>query len=101
MKLVVAVIKPFKLNAALAALAAAGVADVLHGEARGYGRQKDQLGEYKDDRFAVAFLPKVRLEFTVEREQLKPAIEALRQAVATGRQGDGKVWVIDAAGGQA
>ncbi|MBK9975589.1 MAG: P-II family nitrogen regulator [Planctomycetes bacterium] len=96
MKIVVAVIKPFKLDACLRALAAVPTQDLIHSEARGYGRQKDHLKDYRDDRFAVAFLPKIRLEFTVENEHLKAAIEAIYQACRSGRQGDGKIWVLDA-----
>lgn len=96
MKLIVAVIKPFKLGACIQALTDLGVTDVLHSEARGYGRQKDHLKDYRDDRFAVAFLPKVRLEFAVEPEHAKAAINALIAACRTGRQGDGKIWVLDA-----
>ncbi|MCC7508882.1 MAG: P-II family nitrogen regulator [Planctomycetes bacterium] len=96
MKLIVAVIKPYKLGASIQALAAIGVTDVLHSEARGYGRQKDHLKDYRDDRFAVAFLPKVRLEFAVEPEHAKAAVGALIAACRTGRQGDGKIWVLDA-----
>ncbi|MBX3461135.1 MAG: P-II family nitrogen regulator [Planctomycetes bacterium] len=101
MKLVVAVIKPFKLDACLRALADAGVTDVIHSEARGYGRQKTHLQDYHDDRFAVAFLPKVRVEFSVAPEQVKRAIEAVLGACRTGRQGDGKIWVLDARVAQA
>lgn len=100
MKLVVAVIKPFKFEACLRALADMPVHDLTHSEARGYGRQKDHLQDYRDDRFAVAFLPKVRIEFHVENEHLKAAIEAICNACRTGRQGDGKIWVLDARVGQ-
>lgn len=96
MKLVVAVIRPFKAQACLVALRGAGVSNIYVCEARGYGRQKDHLAEYKDDRFAVAFLPKVRLEFAVMREHLKGALDAVMQAARTGRQGDGKIWVLEA-----
>ena len=93
---VVAVIKPFKLDACLKALAAAGVVNVVHSEARGYGRQKDHLKDYKDDRFAVAFLPRIRVEFAVAPDDLKRALDAVMQACRTGRHGDGKIWVLDA-----
>ncbi len=96
MKLVVAVIRPFKLAGVLAALRKAGVDEISHGEARGYGRQKDHLQDYKDDRFAVAFLPKVRVEFVVLRENLATAVDAMCAAARTGRQGDGKIWVLEA-----
>lgn len=95
MKLVVAVIKPFKLQACLDALAGIGV-QATHSEARGYGRQKDHLAEYHDARFAVSFLPKMRVEFTVQNEDAKRAIETVAAACRTGRQGDGKIWVLDA-----
>lgn len=93
---VVAVIKPFKLRACLAALDAAGVSDVTYAEARGYGRQKDHLRDYRDDRFAVAFLPRVRIEFSVYPDDLRKAVDAIIEACRTGRQGDGKIWVLDA-----
>lgn len=96
MKLVVVVIKPFKLQGCLAVLAELGVHQVVHSEARGYGRQKDHLQEYRDDRLAVAFLPKSRVEFVVEDDRLAQALEAVCQACRTGRQGDGKIWVLDA-----
>ncbi len=96
MKLVVAIIRPFKAQACVAALRSAGIADVYLCEGRGYGRQKDHLKEYQDDRFAVAFLPKIRIEFVVMREQLKASLDALRNAARTGRQGDGKIWVLEA-----
>lgn len=101
MKLVVAVIKPFKFDACLRALADLPVHDLVHSEARGYGRQKDHLADYRNDRFAVAFLPKVRLEFYVEHEHLKAALDAITTACRTGRQGDGKIWVLDARVAQA
>lgn len=96
MKLVVVVIKPFKLQGCLAALAAFGVHQLVHSEARGYGRQKDHLQEYKDDRLAVAFLPKARVEFAIEDDRLAQALEVVCQACRTGRQGDGKIWVLEA-----
>lgn len=96
MKVVVAVIRPFKLAACLRALREAGVDGVLHSEARGYGRQKDHLADYRDDRFAVAFLPKTRVEFSVKPDRLKAVLDAVIHACRTGRQGDGKIWVLDA-----
>lgn len=96
MKLVVAVIRPFKLRSVLNALNEVGVEQLWHGEARGYGRQKDHLQDYKDDRFAIAFLPRVRVEFVVLREKLSRAIDAVCAAARTGRQGDGKIWVLEA-----
>lgn len=96
MRQVVAVIKPFKLEACLRALATAGVGNVTHSEARGYGRQKDHLKDYRNDRFALAFLPRMRVEFAVAPDDLKRVIEVVLQACRTGRQGDGKIWVLDA-----
>ena len=96
MRSVVAVIKPFKLQACLRGLAAVGVTDIAYSEARGYGRQKDHLTDYKDDRFAVAFLPRMRVDFGVAPDDLKRALDAVMQACRTGRQGDGKIWVLDA-----
>jgi len=96
MRQVVAVIKPFKLNACLRALTEVGVTGVSHSEARGYGRQKDHLKDYQNDRFAVAFLPRIRLEFAVTPDGLRKAVDAVVSACRTGRQGDGKIWVLDA-----
>lgn len=96
MRQVVAVIKPFKLNACLRALGDAGIVNVTHSEARGYGRQKDHLKDYGNDRFAVAFLPRVRVEFTVTPEKLRGVLDDFMRACRTGRQGDGKIWVLDA-----
>lgn len=95
MKLVVAVIKPFRFEACLRALKDLPVHELAYNEARGYGRQKDHLQDYRNDRFAVAFLPKMRLEFQVEAEYLKSAIDAICSACRSGRQGDGKIWVLD------
>lgn len=95
MKIVVAVIKPFKLQACLDALAQAGVRPSCS-EARGYGRQKDHLADYRDARFAVSFLPKMRVEFAVANEDARRAVEVVCTACRTGRQGDGKIWVLDA-----
>lgn len=95
-KLVVGVIKPFRLRAVIDAISKFDVRGVIHSEARGYGRQKDHIAEYHDDRYAVAWLPKIRIEFQVEPGDLARVIETFCDHARTGRQGDGKVWVIDA-----
>lgn len=96
MRQVVAVIKPFKLKACLRELAVSGAVNVSYSEARGYGRQKDHLRDYKNDRFAVAFLPRVRVEFAVAPDDLWKSIDSVMRACRSGRQGDGKIWVLDA-----
>ena len=96
--IVVAVIKPFRLEAVLAQLPAVGARCIQHTEARGYGRQKTHLEAYGEDPRATDFVPKVRLEFEIDRDRLDPAIEAVRQAARTGRIGDGKIFVLKTTG---
>ncbi len=95
MKRLVLVVKPFKVDAVVRALQAAGVRGLTLTEARGYGRQKGHLGLYRAAEGPVTFLPKVRLECAVEDVGLDRAIEGACQAARTGRIGDGKVFVED------
>lgn len=95
MKLVVAVIKPFKLEAVREALAAAGVAGLTASEAKGFGRQKGQTEIYRGAEYAVNMLPKVRIEVAVNDDLAPRVVETIRLTASTGMIGDGKIFVLD------
>jgi nitrogen regulatory protein P-II 2 len=95
MKLVMAVIKPFKLDEAREALTSAGIQGLTATEARGFGRQKGQTEIYRGAEYTVSFLPKVKIEVVVEDSQVDAAVEAIQKAANTGRIGDGKIFVLD------
>lgn len=94
MKLVMAVVKPFKLDAVREALTAAGVEGLTVSEVKGYGRQKGQTEIYRGAEYAVNFVPKVKLEAVVEDAGVDAAVEAIQRAAATGKIGDGKIFVL-------
>ncbi|WP_271078939.1 P-II family nitrogen regulator [Aurantiacibacter sp. MUD61] len=94
MKIVIAVIKPFKLEEVREALAAIGVAGMTACEAKGFGRQKGQTEIYRGAEYAVNMLPKVRLEIAVEDGLAPQVVEAIRNAANTGQIGDGKIFVL-------
>ncbi len=93
-KRILAIIKPFQLDSAVESLGAFALGDIEVSEVRGYGRQKGHLELYAGSEYELSFLPKVRLEFLVEADQVGAAAEALRRAVWTGRIGDGKIFVL-------
>jgi nitrogen regulatory protein PII len=93
MKKITAIIKPFKLESALAQLPESGVAAVSVSECRGYGRQKGQLELYKGDEYGLTFLPKARVEVYCEDDALPQVEAALLSGSRTGRIGDGKMLV--------
>jgi nitrogen regulatory protein P-II 2 len=95
MKLVIAVIKPFKLEAVREALAAIGVSGLTASEAKGFGRQKGQTEIYRGAEYAVNMLPKVRLEIAADDEMAPRIVESIRQAAHTGSIGDGKIFVLE------
>ena len=95
MKLVMAVIKPFKLDEAREALTKLGVQGLTASEVKGYGRQKGQTEIYRGAEYAVSFLPKVKIEVVVEDDQVDSVVEAITKAANTGRIGDGKIFVVD------
>jgi nitrogen regulatory protein P-II 1 len=96
MKLVVAVIKPFKLDEVKEALEAAGVQGMTVSEARGFGRQRGHTEVYRGAEYQVALLPKIRLEVAVDDDQAADVVKAIMAAARTGSIGDGKVWVVPA-----
>jgi len=93
MKLVIAIIKPFKLEEVRDALTAIGVHGMTVTEVKGYGRQKGHMEIYRGAEYAVNFLPKVRLEVAVASDLAQKAVEAISAAAKTGQIGDGKIFV--------
>ena len=94
MKLVIAVIKPFKLDEVRDALTRIGVHGMTVTEVKGYGRQKGHMEIYRGAEYAVNFLPKLRLEVAVASEQLDQVMDAVVVAAKTGQIGDGKIFVM-------
>ena len=95
MKLVTAIIKPFKLDDVRGALAEIGIQGMTITEVKGFGRQKGHTELYRGAEYVVDFLPKVKLEVAVDAELLDRTIEAITEAARTGKIGDGKIFVID------
>jgi nitrogen regulatory protein PII len=94
-KMLIAVIKPFRLDAVREALAEAGVQGMTVTEVRGFGRQKGHTELYRGAEYTVDLLPKIKLEVALAPEQVEPAIEAITKAAKTGQIGDGKIFVYD------
>ncbi len=93
MKLVIAIIKPFKLDEVRDALNSIGVHGMTVTEVKGYGRQKGHTEIYRGAEYAVNFLPKVRLEIAIDDDRVEKVIDAVTGAAKTGQIGDGKVFV--------
>ena len=93
MKLITAIIKPFKLEDVREALSDAGIEGITVTEVKGFGRQRGHTELYRGAEYVVDFLPKVKLEIAVAEDQLDTAIEAIIKAANTGKIGDGKVFV--------
>jgi len=93
MKLITAIIKPFKLDDVKAALAAAGVLGVTVTEVSGHGRQGGHTETYRGTEYKLDFVPKVKLEIAVDDDQTPVIVDAIVTAARTGKIGDGKVWV--------
>jgi nitrogen regulatory protein P-II 2 len=94
MKIVMAVIKPFKLDEVRDALTAVGVHGLTVTEVKGYGRQKGHTEIYRGTEYAVNFLPKVKIEVAVDSNQVDKVVEAITGAAKTGQIGDGKIFVF-------
>ena len=94
MKLVVAVLKPFKLDEVKEALKTLGVAGMTVTEAQGFGRQRGHTEVYRGAEYEVDFVPKIRAEVVVDDAQLDEVVDAIVRTAATGKIGDGKVWVV-------
>jgi nitrogen regulatory protein P-II 2 len=95
MKLVMAVIKPFKLDEVRSALTGIGVQGLTVSEAQGFGRQKGQKEIYRGAEYEISFLPKMRIEVAVPDSLLEDAVEAIQKSAATGQIGDGKIFVFN------
>lgn len=95
MKLVKAIIKPFKLDDVREALSEIGVAGITVSEVKGFGRQKGHTELYRGAEYVVDFLPKVKIETVVEDEVVEKVIEAISKAANTGKIGDGKIFVLN------
>ncbi len=95
MKLVMAIIKPFKLDEVREALTALGIQGLTVSEVKGFGRQKGQTEIYRGAEYSVNFLPKVKVEVVVGDDLVTPVVEAVQKAANTGRIGDGKIFVLD------
>ena len=93
MKLVIAIIKPFKLDDVRDAIGDLGIAGLTVTEVKGYGRQRGHTEIYRGAEYAVSFLPKVKIEVVLEDTLVERAVEAIQQAAHTGRIGDGKIFV--------
>lgn len=95
MKLITAIVKPFKLDEVKDALKAVGVNGVTVTEARGFGRQGGHVETYRGAEYKVDLVPKVRLDILVDQSVADQVVDALVKAAVTGKIGDGKVWITD------
>ncbi|MDQ2802655.1 MAG: P-II family nitrogen regulator [Pseudomonadota bacterium] len=95
MKLIMAIIKPFKLDEVREALTPLGVQGLTVSEVKGFGRQKGQTEIYRGAEYHVSFLPKVKVEVAVADELVEQVVEAIVRAAHTGKIGDGKIFIID------
>jgi len=93
MKIVVAIIKPFKLDEVRDALTAIGVQGLTVTEVKGYGRQKGHTEIYRGTEYAVSFLPKIKIEVAVASDQVDKVVQSITNAAKTGQIGDGKIFV--------
>lgn len=95
MKLITAIIKPFKLDDVREALSGIGVQGITVTEVKGFGRQKGHTELYRGAEYVVDFLPKVKLEIAVDDSLVDKVVEAIRSAANTGKIGDGKIFIYD------
>ena len=95
MKLITAIIRPFKLDEVREALGEVGISGLTVTEVKGFGRQKGHTELYRGAEYVVDFLPKLKIETAVTAEMFDAALEAISRAAGTGKVGDGKVFVID------
>jgi nitrogen regulatory protein P-II 2 len=94
MKIVMAIIKPFKLDEVRDALTSVGIQGLTVTEVKGYGRQKGHTEIYRGTEYAVSFLPKIKIEVAVPTEQVDKVVDSISSAARTGQIGDGKIFVI-------
>jgi nitrogen regulatory protein P-II 1 len=95
MKLITAIVKPFKLDDVKDALKAAGVAGITVGEVRGFGRQGGHTETYRGAEYKIDFVPKVQMSIVVDDAAVDTVVDTIVTAASTGKIGDGKIWVTD------
>jgi nitrogen regulatory protein P-II 1 len=95
MKLITAIVKPFKLDDVKDALKTAGVQGLTVSEARGFGRQGGHTETYRGAEYRIDFVPKVRIEVVIDDDAVDQIIDVIRTAASTGKIGDGKIWVTE------
>ena len=95
MKLIMAVLKPHKLDEVREALTAAGITGLTASEVKGFGRQRGHTEIYRGAEYTVSFVPKVKIEVVVTDSQVEQAVEAISKSAHTGQIGDGKIFVYD------
>ncbi len=95
MKLITAIVKPFKLDEVKDALKTAGVQGLTVSEARGFGRQGGHTETYRGAEYRIDFVPKVRIEVVIDDDGLDRVIDVIRTSASTGKIGDGKIWVTE------
>jgi nitrogen regulatory protein P-II 1 len=98
MKLITAIVKPFKMEDVKDALRGAGVVGMTVTEVQGFGRQSGHTEVYRGAEYTTAFLPKVRIDIVCEDESVTAITEAIRSSASTGKIGDGKLWIVDVEG---
>ena len=95
MKLITAVIKPFRLDEVKEALKASGISGITVDEARGFGRQGGHTETYRGAEYKIDFVPKVRVQIVIDDERVDDVVDTIVRTAATGKIGDGKIWVTD------
>jgi nitrogen regulatory protein PII len=95
MKLITAIVKPFKIDDVKVALQATGVQGLTVSEARGFGRQGGHSETYRGAEYQIDYVPKVRIELVVDDQAADRVVDTIRDAAATGKIGDGKIWVTE------
>ena len=95
MKLITAIVKPFKLDDVKEALKAAGVQGITVTEVKGFGRQGGHTETYRGSEYQIDFVPKMRIELVVEDSSLERTLDVIREAASTGKIWDGKIWVTN------
>jgi nitrogen regulatory protein PII len=95
MKLITAIVKPFKLDDVKEALKAAGVQGITVTEVKGFGRQGGHTETYRGSEYQIDFVPKMRIELVVEDNSLERTLDVIRESASTGKIGDGKIWVTN------
>ena len=95
MKLITAIVKPFKIDDVKAALQGAGAAGITVSEARGFGRQGGHTETYRGTEYKIDFVPKVKMEVICDDGSVDAIVDAIKAAAQTGKIGDGKIWIVD------